>query len=191
MKKMLSVIMSIILVCMSVGFAYAEEDGIAGTQFEQVLLQKGSLIKKEVIDIAEILDSSGYEQIVTSQVVILTDMTNGTKVHALRLTYTYLTGKRLYEEKVGVLDLEEIDSVISTLKLLKTEFAGNLIDYTEFMYTSNSGIKVGGYHSSNSSSDRLFIKFTSSISAKFKVSRIDELISFFENAKTDIEGRMH
>lgn len=192
MKKLLAVILSVMLVCSVLSFSVAEEEETAGTHFEQVLLKKGSLIKKEFIDIATIDDDSGLASYgygnMTSQAAILTDMTNGAKVYALRLTITYFASQYDSGEKVGVLDLEEIDSVISTLKSLKNEFAGNLVDYTEFLYTSNSGMKVGGYHTA--SSDKLLVQFTSSISAVFNISRVDELIKFFEDAKTDIEGRM-
>ena len=191
MKRLFVLLLAAMMVLSAVNFACAEEE-TAGTHFEQVLLKKGSLIKKEFIDIGKIDDNSGLASLgygnMKSQAAILTDMTTGSKVYALRLTLTYFASNYDEGEKVGVLDLEEIDSVISTLKSLKKEFAGYLIDYTEFLYTSNSGMKVGGYHTAKE--NKLLVQFTSSVSAVFNASRIDELIAFFENAKTNIEGRM-
>lgn len=193
MKRIITVLLVALIACTAMFSVYAE-DVQANTQFEQVLLKKGSLFKKQFIDIATITDDSDFAKSfpnsiygkLTSQAAILTDMTNGEKFYALRLTLGYYASKYDGGEETAVLDLAEIDSVISALKSMKVEFTGNLVDYTEFVYTSNSGVMVAGYYSAKET--KLMVKLSSAAIAIYEVSRIDELINFFENAKVNIEG---
>ncbi len=190
MKKITALLLVLVLLLSFSSISFAEE-ATEGTKFEQVLLKKGSLMKKEFVDVTTIDDNSGLASFgygrLTAQAAILTDMTTGEKYYALRLEHSYYASKYDEGTSVSVLDMDEIDSVISTLNSLKTEFTGNLVDYTEYVYTSNSGLIVGGYHSSDS--DMLFIKFSSSDTAYFKFAKLDNLIKFFEDAKAGINSR--
>lgn len=188
MKKLIALVLFVVLVLSLGTFAIAEEES-QYTQFEKVLLTKGSLIKKEFITISSFLaklgSTSRYDEI-ESQAAIITEMTSSTKYYALRLEHSYYNSKYDSGTSVEILDLEEIDSVIATLNCFKDEFAGEVVDYTEYVYTSTSGLTIGAYHSS--SGNKLFIKFSSSDKVYMEFDRLDDWIAFFEEAKTTIEG---
>lgn len=193
MKKLISILLVLVLSIGLVSFTLAEEAEVAdegtGTQFEKVLLQKGTLMKKEFLNITtfETNPSSSYSnEEIEGQAAVLTDMTTGSKVFALRLEHSYYNSKYDSGTSTAVLDLPEIDSVISTLNSLKTEFAGTLKDYTEYEYKSNSGLKIGAYYA-GSSNKKLYIRFSGSDIVRFDFDRVDLWIKFFEDVKAGIE----
>ena len=190
MKRIVAICFALLIISSMGSITLAEmvEDS---TEFEQILLAKGTLIKKEFIDITTFIDNptaSTYNQEkIQAQAAILTEMTSNTITYALRLQHSYYNSKYDSGTSTEVLDLPELDSVISTLKCLKEEFKGNLNDYTEYNYTSNSGLKIGAYHS-RSEGNKLFIRFNSSDIVRMSFDRIDALIDFFEKAKSTIES---
>lgn len=192
MKKWFSLFLALVLSICMVAVSFAEEENTiteeeataSGSQFERVLLQKGTLLKKEFVDAGTFVfnpNQNYYDREVGAQTAVLTDMTTGLKYYALRLSYDYYVSKYDSGTKYAVLDLDEIDSVISTLNSLKTEFAGDVVDYTEYVYESNSGLKLGAYYSGGNS--KLYIQFSSSVIARIDFTMIDTEIKFFEDAK--------
>ncbi len=192
MKKWFSLFLALLLCICMIAVSFAEEASAAteeeaaagGSQFERVLLQKGTLLKKEFVDAGTFVfdpTENYYDREVGAQTAVLTDMTTGLKYYALRLSYKYYVSKYDSGTKYAVLDMDEIDSVIATLNSLKIEFAGNVVDYTEYVYESNSGLKLGAYYSGGKS--KLYIQFSSSVIARIDFTKIDEEIKFFENAK--------
>jgi hypothetical protein len=165
----------LILAGINTVFAEGNDTGDTDSKFENFLLAKGSLIVKEFIDFKEI-GSTG----VKLQIATLTNVENGEIYRALRLTFQYYNSQYDNGEAVGVLDADEVDSVITTLEYIKQRLSAGLKDYTEIIYTANSGLKVGAYKASYG--DSLFLE-ASSKSAFVKTVYIDAFITTLKEAK--------
>lgn len=182
MKKLLGWLLALML-ALSAVTAVAEGAGegqtlqaeTTGSEFEQVLLKKGALLKKEFVDRCSFQNGS-----LNLQSACLTDIETGRKFYALRITGEYYNSQYDNGEVVGVMDADEIDGAISTLEYIK-EHREELIDYTEIEYTANSGMSIGVYHSD--SSEYLFIKFNSRVTKYYGTDTIDELIAAFTQVK--------
>lgn len=153
-----------------------EEDG---SEFEKVLVKKGALLKKEFLDCCIFQEHTYYNRL-TFQTACLTDIETGDVVYALRVTGHYYNSKYDKGDVVGVMDADEIDGAISTLKYIK-EHISESKDYTEIIYTADTGMSIGAYHSG--SEDKLFIKFDRSVTMYYDVSTIDELIAALSQVK--------
>lgn len=177
MKKLFVWLMVLVLVfgCVS-AFSEATDEATEqdGSEFERVLLKKGSLIIKEFIDYGEVLGR------MTFQSASILDVETGHKTYALRITTTYYNSQYDNGEAVGVMDADEIDGAISTLEYIKAHFS-ELKDYSEIEYTASSGMEVGAYYSSDSS--KLYIKVNSKATKFFDLDSIDELIDAFNGVK--------
>lgn len=143
------------------------------SEFERVLLKKGSLIIKEFIDYGKVED-------MTFQSASILDVETGEKVYALRITTSYYSSKYDYGDAVGVMDADEIDGAISTLEYIKAHVK-ELKDYSEIEYTASSGMEVGAYHSSTSS--KVYIKVNNKATNFYDLNKIDTLITAFKGVK--------
>lgn len=166
-----------------------------GSEFEEVMLKKGSLIVKEFIDCGffekdEYFDYStnnelfGFTDTIKFQTASLLDVETGKKVYALRITTGYYTSKYNYGEAVGVMDADELDGAIQTLQYVK-DHINELKDYSEVIYTASSGMQVGAFHSSDK--EQIFVKVDSNATKFYPVSKIDGLISLFEEVSTKLK----
>lgn len=195
MKKLLGWLL-ILMLAFSLVTAMAEdvEEGqetqeeTTSSEFEQVLLKKGTLLKKEFIDCCLFQEDDwytdnsmkAYSDTLNLQSACLTDIETGNKFYALRITGYYYNSQYDNGEAVGVMDADEIDGAISTLEYIK-DHIDELIDYSEIEYTANSGMSIGAYHSD--SDEKLFIKINSKATKFYDISAIDELIAAFTQVK--------
>lgn len=173
MKKFLALLLIFVLAC-SVATSFAEETTVSESNFETVLLKKGSLLLKEWIDYCEIVPSYDIYPMIfqTARVV---DIETGEEFYALRIEYSD------YNRSVfGVMDADEIDGAIATLEYVKKHIY-ELKDYSEVTYTASSGVKVGGYHTGVR--DKAFIQLNSNQTYSFDMESIDELINAFKGVK--------
>ena len=197
MKRIMSLLLAVLL-ALSIIPAMAEEpveaEEESSSKFEQVLLKKGSLIVKEFIDCGyfekdEYIDYStsselfGFTDTLKFQTASLLDVETGVKVYALRISTGYYASKYSYGEAVGVMDADEIDGAIQTLQYIK-QHINELKDYSEVIYTASSGMAVGAYASS--SGNKLFVKVNSNATKFYEVSKIDSLISSFEDVQSKL-----
>jgi len=164
-----------------------EEDSSATTdseksesKFERVLLKKGSLISKEFTDYGTIETSW---QPISLQTAKLVDIATGDEYYALRMEHDYYKSEYDNGTSTGVLDSDEIDGVISTLKYIK-EHENEFKNYTEVNYTSSSDMIFGAYKSDDSS---IFIKFDYKDTAYIEMSNIDDVIETFEGAQKALD----
>ncbi len=181
MKKLILTLFILVVAISLAGCAPVEKKDVAESvenaetesQFERVLLKKGSLILKEFIDYGKVED-------IELQSACLTDLETGSKYYALRATTSYYNSKYDYGDAVGILDSAEIDGAISTLEYIKAHVK-ELKDYSEVVYKANSGMEIGAYHSSNK--NQLYIKLDSNATEFYSVYSIDKFITAFKGVK--------
>lgn len=185
MKKFLSLFLALVLIFSIIPLVYAEDtnaDLESESKFEKVLLKKGTLLTKEFIDVGDFGD---YLTKCTCQKAILTDVETTEKYYALRLSSRYYNSEYDSGTIIGVLDLDEIESAITTLKYVK-EHISEAENYTEITYTSSSGMELGGYH--NDSEFGAFIKFNSRITNIYSMQDLDSMITLFEEVRYALAG---
>ena len=192
MKKCIALLLALVLICSALPvFAEGTEEEESGSKFEQILLKKGTLIVKEFIDCGYFkkdgcfdYDSSdemfGFTNTLAFQTASILNVETGIKVYALRITTGYYASQYNYGEAVGVMDADEIDGAIETLKYIKQHIS-ELKDYSEVIYTASSRMQVGAYHSSDES--KLFVKVNSNATKFYNISDVDSLIASFEEVK--------
>ncbi len=179
MKKLIALLLAVVLACALVpAFSEAVEEVASQeeSQFERVLLKKGTLILKEFITYGKVKD-------MTFQTACLTDVETGSKYYALRITTSYYNSKYDYGEAVGVMDADEIDGAIQTLEYIKAHIS-ELKDYTEVVYRASSGMEVGAYHSNTS--EKIYIKLSSKATNFYDLSDIDTIIKGFKGVQSQI-----
>ena len=188
MKRFFSVLLVLVLSC-SIVTAFAETATETESEFQRVLLKKGSLIVKEFTDCclfeedsyftnySRTSDTFGRTDTLQFQTASILDVETGVKIYALRITTGYYSSKYSYGEAVGVMDADEVDGAIQTLKYIKQNIA-KLNDYSEVVYQASSGMQVGAYHSS--SDEQIFIKVNSDATKFYSVDKIDNLIEAFK-----------
>lgn len=174
MKRVVSILVILVLLSsLTVTSAFAADS--TESEFNRILLTKGSLIIKEFIDFKEIGDTGVMLQIAT-----LTNPTENTKYKALRLEWYYYNSKYDYGDAVGVLDADEVASVISTLEFIRDNIS-SMKDYTEVIYETNGGLEIGAYQSSTSS--KLYISNSSNETDFLDISTIPTFISVLKEAQ--------
>ena len=174
MKKLLSLVLALgILFSITATCSLAEDN--TESEFNRILLTKGSLIIKEFIDFKEIGDTG-----VVLQIATLTNPAENTKYKALSLEWSYYNSKYDYGDGVGVLYADEVASVISTLEFIKNNLS-SMKDYTEIIYETNGGLEIGAYKSSSSSS--LYLSNSSNQTDFLDVSTISTFISVLKEAQ--------
>lgn len=174
MKKWLALMVTLALVFASCNISVAEE---SESEFNRILLTKGSLIVKEIIDFKEIGDTGVILQIAT-----LTNPAENMKYKALRLEWSYYNSKYDYGTAVGVLDADEVESVISTLEYIQ-ENIPLMKDYTEVIYETSGGLEIGAYKGTSS---KLFVSNSSNETDYFDTSAISTFISVLKEAQEQL-----
>ncbi len=183
-KRLVALLCAFLMVCtfMAVGLA---EESESGSKFDSVLLQKGTLLLKEYKEIGEItlyLYSIDYGTI-NFENAKLTDIESGNEYSALRIEANYIYNTSKVGTWTGVLDADEIASVITTLQYINDHIS-ELKDYSEIIYTANSGVQLGAY--CNSDGKEVFISSGSGETTYLKVSDLDALINMFKKAQKAI-----
>lgn len=188
MKKLVAILMILVMSCSMVS-AFAETVTESESEFERVMLKKGTLIVKEFTDCCLFEEDEyftnynstsemfGFTDTLKFQTANILDVETGLKVYALRITTGYYNSNYAYGEAVGVMDADEIDGAIQTLKYIKQNIA-KMNDYSEVVYKASSGMEVGAYHSSTG--QRIYVKVNSNATKFYSVDKIDSLIEAFE-----------
>ena len=191
MKKLFALLMVLILSCsmMTTFTAFAAEVVDTESEFERVLLKKGSLIVKEFTDCCLFEEDDyfsnydpsddwfGFTDTLQFQSASILDVETGVKIYALRVTTGYYASQYSYGEAVGVMDADEIDGAINTLRYIQQNIS-KMNDYSEVVYKTSSGMEVGAYRSSDGS--KIYVKVDSNATKFYSVDKIDSLIEAFE-----------
>lgn len=183
MKKVL-LLLSVLFFSISV-FAQAKEDVPASKSTTiEFLNSQGSLIIKEFYDLPKV---KGVE----CQVLIATDVVNGSKLGCLRLITTY-SSSYSSDTYIGTLDYDELDACVKSLQYIKdTLIPSTPLVYTEVEYKTKDGVELGAYYSKNKWKAYVYTKDYTSRSAEYlDASNIDAFISVMNQAKNLISEKM-
>lgn len=110
---------------------------------EKFSAKAGSLIQKEFLDIGTVKGAK-------IMVVQYTDLITATKQSALKFEYESV-GKYTSDTKAAVLDADEIDGLIKSIKIIQEKiFPSTATNYTEVSFKSRGGFEAGCYWSKES-----------------------------------------
>lgn len=163
-RRLLSLAVLVILVFCMVPTALAEET--TESEFDLILL-KGSLIVKEYLDFKTI-------DHLTLQIATFTNPIDNTKYKALRLEG--------YASSLGILDADEVESVISTLEYIQQNLP-SMKDYTEINYETDSGFRVTAYVDGKGC--KIYLS-SSSNSKNISTEYIEDFISALREAQAEL-----
>ena len=180
MKKLFILL---VLLC-SVAVSNAQEKETEKSQSKAVLFEQsiGSLIRKDFYNLPKV---SGVE----NNVLILTDILTGTKIGCLRMeTKPFSSSNETY---VGTLDFEELDAVIKSISYIKETILPTTPDvYSEIVFKSKDGVKLGTYFNQKTRKWVVFIytkSYTSRSAKYFDETELSEMIEIMKTAKSKIQ----
>jgi hypothetical protein len=107
---------------------------------EKFSAKAGALIKKEFIEIGTVKSAKIF-------VIYYTDLITNTKQTAIKFEYDSV-GKYTSDTKIAVLDSDEVDGLIKSIKLIQDNiFNSTAANYTEVTYKSRGGFEAGCFWS--------------------------------------------
>ena len=188
MKKLLALLLAL-LMAVTTFTALAEgteTEDATESQFETVLMKKGSLLIKEFLTYGSLPEADDGELYSGADVeaATLIDVETGSKYKALRLETYYYNSQYDSGTVVGTLDMDEIDDAIAALAYIK-DHINEQQNYTEIVYTAKSGLVIGAYKTSKVV--KLFIKYSSRFTAYYDLSSLDKISGAFAGAKEMLE----
>jgi hypothetical protein len=168
--------MMALLLCYSIS---AQDLKSSSTKFDEVLLQKGTLITKEFIKFGSFNKIQG-------EIAVLTNVNTNTKTYALRLTTNYYRSQYDNGETNGVFDAKEVDSALKAIDFMisKSKELGNDAPYTEVIYRGNGEPQFGFYVSGKDKKG--FFQVSDKGFTSFEISQLEQLKGFLELAKSKI-----
>ena len=181
MKKLFFLL---VLLC-SVAVSNAQEKETEKSQSKAILFEQGigSLIKKDFYDLPKVCG-------VENQVLILTDILTGTKIGCLRMETKYRSSYST-DTYVGTLDFEELDAVIKSISYIKETILPTTPDvYSEIVFKSKDGVKLGTYFNQKTRKWVVFIytkSYTSRSAKYFDETELSEMIEIMKTAKSKIQ----
>ncbi len=156
----------------------------------EFLEKDGACFMKEFYDLGKV---KGVE----CQVLIITDVVEGSKIGCLRLITRY-SSSVTSDTYIGTLDYSEIDACVKSLEYIKSTIQNQPSIYTEIEYKTNDGIEIGAYYNEQSNLAakkgwRAYVytkSYTSRSAEYFDASNIDALIGILQNAKNLIAEKL-
>lgn len=142
--------------------------------------KSGTLIQKEFIDVGDVKKCK-------IQTAKFTDLISNQKTNAVRFEY-YHSSSYSSDTKLALLDTDEIDGLIKSLKLIQEKVIPNpTTNYTEVSFRSRSGFEAGCF--SKKSSWDIYMKLEKYDSNSYIFLGIDDLpilLSLLEQAKANL-----
>ncbi|UPT65960.1 MAG: hypothetical protein M0D57_15835 [Sphingobacteriales bacterium JAD_PAG50586_3] len=146
---------------------------------EQFSLKSGTLIEKQYIEIGKV---KGIEV----KVLKLKDLNDNTAKTALRFEYEYKSSYST-DTKIAVLDSDEIDGLIKSIKNLQANVFPTVKDvYTEVIYKSRTGFEAGAFYDKDRAKWVTYVqleKYGSGSSVFLTVEDFTTLLDLVEQAK--------
>jgi len=143
----------------------------------------GTLIERKSYDIGKV-------KTVKVEVQKLTNLMDKTSVSSLRFEYT--TGGSYSSTKIGVLDSDEIDGLIKSIKILQTSVFNTKPDtYTEIVFTSRTGFEAGCYYSERKSAWSTYLKlekYDGKSTVFMNIADFETLLKIAEKAQVKIKS---
>lgn len=105
---------------------------------EKFSIKSGALIQKEFLVIGTIKGAK-------ISIIYYKDLITSTKQSALKFEYESV-GKYSSDTKAGVLDADEVDALINSIKIIQEKiFPSTATNYTEVSFKSRGGFEAGCY----------------------------------------------
>ncbi len=147
---------------------------------EKFSAKAGALIQKEFIEVGSIKDAK-------ISIVYYTDLITNTKESALKFEYESI-GKYTSSTKAAVLDADEVDGLIKSIKLIQEKiFPSTATNYTEVSFKSRGGFDAGCFWSKNTWSTYLKLEKYDKDSYVFLTKDdFPALLTLLEEAKTKL-----
>lgn len=146
---------------------------------EKFSSKSGTLIKKEFITIGEVKECE-------ISVVHFTDLISKSVQSAVRFKYES-AGKYSSEIKSAILDADEIDGLIASIKLMQDSiFRSSPVNYTEVNFKSRGGFEAGCFWSKDDNKWSVYLKLEQYDSDSYvwlKQEDFEELMALLREAK--------
>ena len=162
--------------------SFSQTDAKKGqSKADEFSSKAGRLVKKEYTDIDN-FKSCAFK------IETITDLVTNEKISALRIekevsgTYTTTT-------KIAMLDVDEIDGFLKSLKIIKDLLSTLPSVYTEIIFTCRGGFESGAYYDVEKAKWSIYLKleeFDSDSYVFMKSDDLDLLITVVEKAKSSI-----
>ena len=168
----------IFLLATTTTFAQTKEQELSNA--EKFSAKAGALIQKEFVEIGSVKDAKIL-------VIYYTDLISNTKQSALKFEYESI-GKYSSDTKVAVLDADEVDGLIKSIKIIQEKiFPSIATNYTEVSFKSRGGFEAGCFWSKGSWSTYLKLEKYDKDSYVFLGKEdFTTLLGLLEQAKTKL-----
>jgi hypothetical protein len=148
------------------------------SKIEQFSARSGALMEKRFIDVGTV---GG----VKVQTFILTDLVSASTISGVRFEY-YAYASYGGDNKIAVLDSDEIDGLIKSINVLKSSvFPSTRDSYSEVVYSSRDGFQAGAYFSKNKWTAFLKLeRYDSKSQVTMEPEDFDKLLALIQEAKS-------
>lgn len=148
---------------------------------EKFSAKAGTLMQKEYLKIGKIKSAE-------ISVVYYTDLINNAKTNAVKIEYEHV-GKYSSDTKTAVLDADEIDGFIKSIKLIQEKIFPTVpTNYIEVSYRSRGGFQAGCFWSKEKWDTFLKLeKFDSDSYVWLNKDDFPALLNLLEQAKTKLQ----
>jgi hypothetical protein len=170
--------MVIFLLTSTISIAQTKDQELSNA--EKFSAKAGALIQKEFVEIGSVKDAK-------ISVIYFTDLITSTKQSALKFEYES-TGKYSSSTKAAVLDADEVDGLIKSIKIIQEKiFPSTATNYTEVSFKSRGGFDAGCYWSKGSWSTYLKLeKYDKDSYVFLGKDDFPTLLELLEQAKTKL-----
>lgn len=157
-------------------WAYAQDKAEPLSEAEKVSGKAGTLVEKQFASVGKVKG-------VGVEVFIVKNLSDKTEVKGVRFSYT--EPKQYATEKASVLDKDEIDGLIASLRILKALFSEKREAYTEVTYSSRTSMKAGAYYAPKDEKWQGFVEVgrIGSATAFLTADDLGKLLELVETAK--------
>lgn len=180
MKNIKNTILAIALFLLTstVNFAQTKEQELSNA--EKFSGKAGALIQKEFLEIGTVKGAK-------VSVIYFTDLITNTKQSALKFEYESV-GKYTTDVKVAVLDADEVDGLIKSIKIIQDKiFPSTATNYTEVSFKSRGGFDAGCFWSKGNWSTYLKLeKYDKESYVFLGKNDFPTLLGLLEQAKTKL-----
>jgi|CXWL01.1.fsa_nt_gi hypothetical protein len=151
------------------------------SQLESLAAKSGVVHERQYIDVGEVKG-------IKVQIYRITDLVSKFSVSGVRFEAT-VRSSYSSDQKIAVLDADEIDAVIKTIEVLKANiFPTARESYTEVEYRSRGGFEAGAYFSDGKWTGFVKLEKYDSKSIVFmKPEDLDSLLTLLQTAKTRLK----
>jgi hypothetical protein len=171
---MKNLVLLLALVAPAVGISQDKTEPLS--EAEKVSGKSGTLVEKQFVSVGKVKG-------VGVEIYIVKNLSDKTEVKGMRFSYT--EPKQYATEKSAILDRDEIDGLIASLKTLQGLFLEKRDEYTEVTYSSRTSLKAGAYYAAKDGKWQGFVEVgrIGSATAFLSAEDMGKLLDLVEMAK--------